>query len=135
MRLPRLYIFVVNQKTDLHEYLAYKNKKILTLMPLKSQVRLRLARVRFLTGHFAWIFDYFLQTIFLANAVICFYFMDKLLKLSQQESKEGVCKSVLHFLIAYATSKSCNIAPHPHPPYRKNTISCYNINRDKWFMA
>ena len=99
MRLPRLYIFVVNQKTDLHEYLAYKNKKILTLMPLKSQVRLRLARVRFLTGHFAWIFDYFLQTIFLANAVICPYFMDKLLKLSQQESKEGVCKAVFHFFV------------------------------------
>ena len=59
-----------NQKTDLHEYLDYENKKILTLMPLKSQVRLRLSRVRFLTGHFAWIFDYFLQTIFLANAVI-----------------------------------------------------------------
>ena len=34
-------------KTDLHEYLTYENKKIITLMPLKSQVRLRLARVRF----------------------------------------------------------------------------------------
>ena len=115
-KLQRLFQIQTNQKTDLHEYLAYENKKILTLMPLKSQVRLRLARVRFLTGHFAWIFGYFLQTIFLANAVICFYFMDKLLKLSQQESKEGVCKSVLHFLIAHATSKSCDL----HPPYSKN---------------
>ena len=70
--VPRQYIFVVNQKTDLHEHLACENKKILTLMPLKSQVRLRLARVRFLTGHFAWIFNYFLQTIFLAKAVIWF---------------------------------------------------------------
>ena len=57
-------------KTDLHEYLTYENKKILTLVPLKSQVHLRLARVRFLTGHFAWIFGYFLQTIFLAKALI-----------------------------------------------------------------
>ncbi|KXA09374.1 hypothetical protein HMPREF3217_00861 [Finegoldia magna] len=54
----------------MHEHLAYENKKIITLMPLKSQVRLRLARVRFLTGHFAWIFNYFLQTIFLAKTVI-----------------------------------------------------------------
>ena len=36
-----------NWKTDLHEYLTYENKKILTLVTLKSQVRLRLARVRF----------------------------------------------------------------------------------------
>ena len=60
------------RKTDLHEYLAYENKKILTLVPLKSQVRLRLARVRFSTGHFAWIFSYFLQMIFLAKSVIHF---------------------------------------------------------------
>ena len=53
-----------NQKTDLHEHLTFENKKILMLMPLKSQVRLRPARVRFLTGHFAWILGYFLQTIF-----------------------------------------------------------------------
>lgn len=59
-------------KTDLHEYLAYENKKILTLVTLKSQVRLRLARVRFSTGHFAWIFSYFLQMIFLAKSVIHF---------------------------------------------------------------
>ena len=59
-------------KTDLHEYLTYENKKILTLVTLKSQVRLRLARVRFLTGHFAWIFSYFLQMIFLAKSVIHF---------------------------------------------------------------
>ncbi len=70
--LPRKYLFLVNQKTDLHEHLAYENKKNLTLTPLKSQVRLRLSRVRFLTGHFAWIFSYFLQMIFLANAVIWF---------------------------------------------------------------
>ena len=69
-KLPRLFQIQTNQKTVLHEYLAYENKKILTLVTLKSQVRLRLARVRFLTGHFAWIFSYFLQTIFLANAVI-----------------------------------------------------------------
>ena len=59
-------------KTDLHEYLTYENKKILTLVTLKSQVRLRLARVRFSTGHFAWIFNYFLQMIFLAKSVIHF---------------------------------------------------------------
>ena len=59
-------------KTDLHEYLAYENKKILALVTLKSQVRLRLARVRFLTGHFPWIFNYFLQMIFLAKSVIHF---------------------------------------------------------------
>lgn len=59
-------------KTDLHEYLAYENKKILALVTLKSQVRLRLARVRFSTGHFAWIFSYFLQMIFLAKSVIHF---------------------------------------------------------------
>lgn len=59
-------------KTDLHEYLTYENKKILTLVTLKSQVRLRLARVRFLTDHFAWIFSYFLQMIFLAKSVIHF---------------------------------------------------------------
>lgn len=59
-------------KTDLHEYLTYENKKILTLVTLKSQVRLRLARVRFSTGHFAWIFSYFLQMIFLAKPVIHF---------------------------------------------------------------
>ena len=68
--LQRLFQIQTNQKTDLHEYLAYENKKILTLVTLKSQVRLRLARVRFLTGHFAWIFGYFLQMIFLAKAVI-----------------------------------------------------------------
>ena len=68
--LQRLFQIQTNQKTDLHEYLAYENKKILTLVTLKSQVRLRLARVRFWTGHFAWIFGYFLQTIFLAKAVI-----------------------------------------------------------------
>ena len=60
-------------KTDLHEYLTYENKKILALVTLKSQVRLRLARVRFLTGHFAWIFNYFLQMIFLAKSVIHFF--------------------------------------------------------------
>ncbi len=59
-------------KTDLPEYLTYENKKILTLVTLKSQVRLRLARVRFSTGHFAWIFSYFLQMIFLAKSVIHF---------------------------------------------------------------
>lgn len=59
-------------KTDLHEYLTYENKKILTLVTLKSQVRLRLARVRFSAGHFAWIFSYFLQMIFLAKSVIHF---------------------------------------------------------------
>ena len=59
-------------KTDLHEYLTYENKKILALVTLKSQVRLRLARVRFFTGHFAWIFNYFLQMIFLAKSVIHF---------------------------------------------------------------
>ena len=68
--LQRLFQIQTNQKTDLHEYLAYENKKILTLVTLKSQVRLRLARVRFLTGLFAWIFGYFLQMIFLAKAVI-----------------------------------------------------------------
>ena len=68
--LQRLFQIQTNQKTDLHEYLAYENKKILTLVTLKSQVRLRLARVRFWMGHFAWIFGYFLQMIFLANAVI-----------------------------------------------------------------
>ena len=68
--LQRLFQIQTNQKTDLHEYLAYENKKILTLVTLKSQVRLRLARVRFSTGHFAWIFGYFLQMIFLAKAVI-----------------------------------------------------------------
>ena len=66
----RQFLLWKNQKTVLHEHLAYENKKIITLMPLKSQVRLRLARMRFLTGHFAWIFGYFLQMIFLANAVI-----------------------------------------------------------------
>ncbi|WP_148131671.1 hypothetical protein [Finegoldia magna] len=86
--------------------------------------------MRFLTGHFAWIFDYFLQTIFLANAVICFYFMDKLLKLSQQESKEGVCKSVLHFLIALKYPKLATLNP-PRPLIAKISISCYNIIRDK----
>ena len=70
--MQRQFRLLENQQTDLHEYLAYENKKILTLMPLKSQVRLRLARVRFFTSHFAWIFGYFLQTIFLANAVIWF---------------------------------------------------------------
>ena len=69
-KLQRLFQIQTNQKTDLHEYLAYENKKILTLVTLKSQVRLRLARVRFSTGHFAWIFNYFLQMIFLAKAVI-----------------------------------------------------------------
>ena len=69
-KLQRLFQIQTNQKTDLHEYLAYENKKILTLVTLKSQVRLRLARVRFSTGHFAWIFGYFLQMIFLAKAVI-----------------------------------------------------------------
>ena len=59
-------------KTDLHEYLTCENKKIFTLVTLKSQVRLRLARVRFSTGHFAWIFSYFLQMIFLAKSVIHF---------------------------------------------------------------
>lgn len=68
--MPRLFQNQGNQKTVLHEYLTYENKKILTLVTLKSQVHLRLSRVRFLTGHFAWIFGYFLQTIFLANAVI-----------------------------------------------------------------
>ena len=69
----------------MHEYLAYENKKILTLMPLKSQVRLRLARVRFSTGHFAWIFSYFLQMIFLAKAVIWFCFTDEERNLSLHE--------------------------------------------------
>ena len=88
--LLRLFQFRKNQKAVLHEYmgeeicrytkimnkscnthrLTFENKKILTLMPIKSQVHLRLSRVRFLTVHFAWIFAYFLQTIFLANAVI-----------------------------------------------------------------
>ncbi len=68
--LVRLFQFRRNQKTVLHEYLTYENKKILTLVPLKSQVHIRLARVRFSTGHFAWIFIYFLQMIFLAKAVI-----------------------------------------------------------------
>ena len=77
MAKSRQFLLWKNQKTVLHEHLAYENKKILTLMPLKSQVRLRLARVRFLTGHFAWIFNYFLQTIFLAKAVIWFCFTDK----------------------------------------------------------
>ncbi|EXF27886.1 hypothetical protein BA93_03085 [Finegoldia magna ALB8] len=61
-----------NWKTDLHEYLTYENKKILTLVTLKSQVRLRLARVRFSRVTFAWIFNYFLQMIFLAKSVIHF---------------------------------------------------------------
>lgn len=48
-KVARLRYFNANKKrkTDLHEYLAYENKKILTLVTLKSQVRLRLARVRF----------------------------------------------------------------------------------------
>ncbi len=73
-KVARLRYFNANKKckTDLHEYLTFENKKILTLMPLKSQVRLRLSRVRFLTGHFAWIFNYFLQMIFLAKSVIHF---------------------------------------------------------------
>lgn len=73
-KVARLRYFNANKKckTDLHEYLTYENKKILTLVTLKSQVRLRLARVRFSTGHFAWIFNYFLQMIFLAKSVIHF---------------------------------------------------------------
>lgn len=67
-----LLVLTKKWKTGLHEYLAYENKKILTLVTLKSQVRLRLARVRFSTGHFAWIFSYFLQMIFLAKSVIHF---------------------------------------------------------------
>ncbi len=101
--MPRLFQLMANQKTVLHEYLAYENKKILTLMPLKSQVRLRLARVRFLTGHFAWIFNYFLQTIFLAKAVIWFCFTD-----------EGICrytnirnKSRNTFRMAYENCCEC----------------------------
>ena len=133
--MPRLYIFVVNQKNWFARISGLQKQKNPHAHAPKISSAPRLSRVRFLTGHFAWIFDYFLQTIFLANAVICFYFMDKLLKLSQQESKEGVCKSVFHFLYAYATSKSCNIAPTHTPLIEKNTISCYNINRDKWFMA
>lgn len=73
-KVARLRYFNANKKckTDLHEYLTYENKKILALVTLKSQVRLRLARVRFSTGHFAWIFNYFLQMIFLAKSVIHF---------------------------------------------------------------
>ena len=78
MAKSRQFLLWKNQKTVLHEHLTYENKKILTLMTLKSQVHLRLARVRFLTGHFAWIFNYFLQTIFLAKAVIWFCISTKL---------------------------------------------------------
>ena len=99
---PRLFQTYKNQKTDLHEYLTYENKKIITLMPLKSQVRLRLARVRFLTGHFAWIFSYFLQTIFLAKIVIWLFHWKREWK---KRKNCGNIKDILYYLKSYSIIK------------------------------